>query len=93
MTHQSPCRAIVTLKISDPAQAQALTQALAVEAHSDDGPTQVELKVLKGGRIKLTIEALRLSLLRAALKAYLQWAACCQQVSQQTYPAAVPQEQ
>ena len=93
MTGPGPCRARVTLQLGHRAQAEVMARALAVEAEPDDGPADVTLTPLKGGRLSMPIEAPRPSLLRAALKAYLQWASCCHQVSQRTEPAPVPQEQ
>lgn len=66
------------------AHASLLVRTLAVEANSDEGPTTLQVEALRGGRLRLTFTAPRLSLLRATLKAYLQWAACSLQVCRQT---------
>ena len=95
MTGREPqrTRALVTLKTGDSDRARTLVRALAVEAGSEEGSTRVELSAQRGGQVRLILKAPRPSLLRAALKAYLQWAACCHKVSLQTDLAPIDQEQ
>ncbi len=79
MKPETGCRARVILKAG--LHAPTMAQALAVESKTQDSSTPVTVERLSKGRVQLTIRAPRPSLLRAALKAYLQWAACCHQVS------------
>lgn len=76
-----PHQAVVVLKPGT--GAKALAEALKVEGQQEQGAVKVSIEVLRRQRVRLAIEAPRSSLLRATLKAYLQWAACSDQLGQQ----------